>query len=401
MAVSRRSNAPDLAALFAPQGSAAVLRFHDPQVDIHRVSAILQRVKLATAGNDRPLPITALRTVAAEAYHAIRGTDRVSWRQRIACWRRGFFANKAYMYDFGRHGYDDFVSDFERNVRSDSLNGSFTYMLGDKFVAHHVLGGSGAPTPKLLDVLAPTQLSRLEELAREHHIVITKPRKGSGGAGVRKIAFEAGTYDVNGRRMPGLASMPLGEHTLVFEFMRQGRYAQEMFSESTNTVRIVTLVPEHGSALIACAVQRIGTTRSAPVDNFGAGGLSAGIDVATGMIGPGAAKPVNGRMSWHERHPESGAQIAGVVIPNWPSIAGEMLALAARLPGIRYAGWDVVVTDDGFSIIEGNNRPDVDLMQIHGPILLDARVRDFYVSRGVRRPSSRSSSGGRASPPSR
>lgn len=48
-----------------------------------------------------------------------------------------------------------------------------------------------------------------------------------------------------------------------------------------------------------------------------------------------------------------------------------------------YVGWDIIVTDDGYKIIEGNNYSDVNLLQIHRPLLADPRVRRFYLYHGI------------------
>ena len=36
------------------------------------------------------------------------------------------------------------------------------------------------------------------------------------------------------------------------------------------------------------------------------------------------------------------------------------------------------MTDAGFTILEGNKYSDVDLLQVHRPLLLDRTVRAFY-----------------------
>jgi hypothetical protein len=48
-------------------------------------------------------------------------------------------------------------------------------------------------------------------------------------------------------------------------------------------------------------------------------------------------------------------------------------------------GWDVMVTDDGFQVIEGNKFSDVQVLQVHRPLPDDRRVRDFY-RHGIIRP---------------
>lgn len=49
------------------------------------------------------------------------------------------------------------------------------------------------------------------------------------------------------------------------------------------------------------------------------------------------------------------------------------------LPFLNYVGWDVVVTDDGFKVIEGNNNTDIEI-QMHRRLglLTQPRVQRFY-----------------------
>lgn len=90
-----------------------------------------------------------------------------------------------------------------------------------------------------------------------------------------------------------------------------------------------------------------------------------------------------GRLCWHERHPESGAAIAGVRVERWAETSATVLAAAARLPEAPAIGWDLVVTDDGCCFLEGNSPPGPFVWQVHGPLLVDPRVRRFYETHGV------------------
>jgi hypothetical protein len=140
-----------------------------------------------------------------------------------------------------------------------------------------------------------------------------------------------------------------------------------------------------GEPFVAFASHRFGTDRSRPVDNFGAGGLSAGIDLATGVLDRGLSRvrSADGRRNeirWIDEHPDSGARITGTKIPHWEQVLDGVLHAAAALPGSRYVAWDLAVTQDGVSVIEGNNRGDV-LVQLHGPLLLDERTRKVFAAR--------------------
>ena len=48
------------------------------------------------------------------------------------------------------------------------------------------------------------------------------------------------------------------------------------------------------------------------------------------------------------------------------------------MPLLKYIGWDVVITKKGLYIIEANNSTDVELLQVHKPLLINERVRNFY-----------------------
>jgi hypothetical protein len=47
-------------------------------------------------------------------------------------------------------------------------------------------------------------------------------------------------------------------------------------------------------------------------------------------------------------------------------------------------GWDVLVDRAGVPVIlEANANPDVNLLQVHGGLLRDPRVRRFYAAFGI------------------
>lgn len=107
---------------------------------------------------------------------------------------------------------------------------------------------------------------------------------------------------------------------------------------------------------IAASVFRVGTNISAPADNFRLHGLSVAVDPITGQLGGGAMTPTDGTVTWHGAHPDNGVQ----------------------KKGISYVGWDVFLTDQGMSLLEGNRWLGVSLHQVHHALLADSKVRKIY-----------------------
>lgn len=172
---------------------------------------------------------------------------------------------------------------------------------------------------------------------------------------------------------------------IVQEFIEQHNYLKDIYSDSTNTIRLVTMrEPISNEIFIAWSAQRIGTKQSTPVDNWTAGGISAEIDVEKGILS--AAKYYDNqerKLLTFERHPDSNAQIKGITIPHWDKIKTELMLAHRALPNIHFIAWDIVVTQNAFEVIEVNNTSGVEHIQVHRPLLKDQRIKDFFQHHGI------------------
>ena len=65
------------------------------------------------------------------------------------------------------------------------------------------------------------------------------------------------------------------------------------------------------------------------------------------------------------------------MIPNWPRLLDDVAELMSIFPDLEFVGWDMLPVEDGWCVIEGNPLMDVDLLQVHGGLLADDRVREF------------------------
>ena len=103
--------------------------------------------------------------------------------------------------------------------------------------------------------------------------------------------------------------------------LTQGKFENDIFGGSINTIRIISMRKRNSiEHEVVGAVHRFGTKKSAPVDNFHQGGFSAPIDIETGRMGRLAAiydTDADGKHNFHAKHPDTGAQVEGIVVPDW------------------------------------------------------------------------------------
>jgi hypothetical protein len=348
-----------------------------------------------------------MRQVLRSIYWLSRDPDErkgpFTLRQRLAAWRHGFVAESPALYAFPANRREDYLDDFRRRTRARKINvdnGLFDH----KLVQRSLLLGAGFPQAETIAVLCRGRIlmhpfgegrryasaSELEQfLLADGGRFVVKPEDGARGADVFAIEAREGRL----ARRRGAAHEPfdisgLGPRpTLVERWIEQGQFWRELFPDSANSLRLLTMwTPGDDAPFIARAVQRMGTAETVPTDNWSGGGICALVDLESGRMGPGRMHPLKGKryQPGFSVHPDSGARIEGAVIPFWNQIKATALAAASLVPMNSYAGWDIFVDAAGTPVIgEGNGNSDVNLLQIHGGLLTDSRIRRFYEATGV------------------
>lgn len=199
-----------------------------------------------------------------------------------------------------------------------------------------------------------------------------KPIKGKGGSGAERWDYQgAGTF--RGSRGDLVTESELLEHVKSISSQRGYLVQQRLvnhpeISDLSNgaltTVRLMTCRNEQGGYEPTNAVFRMARGDNRVVDNFHAGGIAAKVDIRTGRIaGPASDMGLNRHSCWHDRHPDTGAEIVGRQLPLWNETVD--LALRAHTAFGDYAliGWDIGLTAHGPVLVEGNRSPDLDIVQ--------------------------------------
>lgn len=323
----------------------------------------------------------------------------LSLPRRLSAWRHGFVSESLLNYDLDTDNFEHYLSDYARHVKTPDINGNFKAALDNKLFFSRIFPSEVLPTPTIRfwvdrdsftllgDHSTPVDHSEILDFCRSARRTIIKSVDGGGGANVFAIEFKDGRFLVNGQEIAMEDFLKRRSRSILTDYVVQHSYAMEIFPKASNTVRMLTMWDyESGEPFIADAVHRFGTNATIPADNWSRGGLSVSIDLESGRLGTAKMHPSTGARGTFEKHPDSGTQITGATIPDWKSVCAGVLRAARTAPFIPYIGWDVVVTESGFVALEGNNFPDVNLLQTHRPLLNDARVRKFFEHHGVIRP---------------
>jgi putative polysaccharide biosynthesis protein len=198
-----------------------------------------------------------------------------------------------------------------------------------------------------------------------------KPMGGRGGVGAELwLLVEDKTYVDRSKRR--LTAVELIAHAQLLSrrrpFILQRRIVNHpeflpLSPSALSTMRIVTFTNEADDIEVVRAVFRMGQAVDSVVDNFHSGGIAARIDLETGELGLATDMGLKHSIGWIERHPATGAQIAGYQLPVWK--AAQQLAIRAHhaFRGRVLIGWDIAWTPDGLIVVEGNAAPDVDNIQ--------------------------------------
>ena len=177
--------------------------------------------------------------------------------------------------------------------------------------------------------------------------LIGKPLEGSSGQGILKFTpedWKAGPVVF----LQLLRDKGIG---ILEEIVIQHPAMASLCPTSVNTCRIATLLGDKQQGIVY-AFLRIGNGKV--MDNVDCGGMAARIDLDTGMLKTvGADKQGN----TFEKHPMTGTDIVGFTIPYWEEAKKMCLEAAQKVPQMRFVAWDVAITENGPTFIEGNSFP--------------------------------------------
>jgi hypothetical protein len=313
--------------------------------------------------------------LAREIQRSARNGGLTGWPRRLAAWGRGFDPVSAAVYGLenGVQASDAslYLRDFSYAYHCYRLNGFWNPILTNKLVMSRVLAAAGLPHPEVLAVVAKGKLLAInaDPIPREDiltiwtstcHKLVFRPHWSGGGEGVFFLTRAGDSWRVNGHRadIATVRDLISGlDRYLVTAFVEQATYARAIQPATANTLRVLALRDEQG-VFVASVVHRFGTTATFPIDNFHGGrGLCAAVDMEREQLKTAVSLDGQGRRLLHTHHPETSSQIEGVAIKGLRHALDGVRAASRCLPEAICVGWDVLITNDGYSLLEANAPP--------------------------------------------
>ncbi len=142
------------------------------------------------------------------------------------------------------------------------------------------------------------------------------------------------------------------DYDLVETFIVQHDDLNALSPSGVNTVRIITQLDDKGNVHILGCRLRISVNNA--VDNLAAGNMVACVDESTGKVNSKAVYSDITRSS-ESVHPITKTKILGFTVPFWKECMALAKAAALKHPENKSIGWDIVVTNEGVGLLEGNH----------------------------------------------
>lgn len=299
-----------------------------------------------------------------------------------------------------KQNYRDYLSIKQYN-QLHPINGMFSLWIDDKLTIKHVFSKYDEFFPKYYfdiengdalrlsdcpESVQSTGIDGVMELLRQEKKIAVKQLLGSFGKGFYRLEYDQGNYYVTGEQQTENSVIQLLrslDHYLVTEFITNHETLYRIWPEATNTLRIL-MGTKNSEPILLRSFIRFGNANSHGVDNAHSGGLEAIVDEESGRMLFAVSLDAQGYAKRITKHPDSGASF-DIQIPHWNEIVDTCKKICRDYPELRYWGFDVVITQDSFKILEINSLSGLMAAQLKEPILKDPKTREVFESFGLKK----------------
>lgn len=337
------------------------------------------------------------------SYHAAKcSTHYLTWEmdnfksvpftKRIEAYRKGY----SYLtYQFKLKNPERFLIPEHKYYQLHPVNGYFTKWMDDKLSMKYLLKPFDEYLPKYYFHSSKGIIHCLDESTeavgspesvvsklKEVKLLACKPTYGTAGVGFVRFEYTDGKFSINHEIVSEqeLKTTISGlENHILTEYLWPAEVFKKINPFTSSSIRVVTVRKDHETHVVA-AFMRFGTSKSKGVDNMYAGGILVPVNHKTGELkGFGM---VNGKMSYTmiQEHPETHMPF-NVRAENWEMMVDVLKEMGNFHPQLEYLGYDVVMTDDGFKILEINTMQEMINFECHYDEDVDPIFREYFAEK--------------------
>lgn len=254
-----------------------------------------------------------------------------------------------FIFDFEKlseKGRRSFIGNYEKDDICNLLGTAESKLIfSDKFMTYKTF--ERYYKRDIIKISDQSDYTLFENYVKGHNDFMVKPISKSLGKGIYHINMQKEKVDIR-----ELFERILETEVCVLEERIQQVPEMAMFHPfSVNTIRLTTII--QNNVVTNCySFFRMGRGNNV-VDNAGAGGIFATVDIATGIV---ITLGISETGECYINHPDTGVKIIGYQIPQWDKLLELAEELARIVPEQQYVGWDLALTNEGWVVVEGNGK---------------------------------------------
>ena len=311
-------------------------------------------------------------------------------KERKWAYDRGFYPWRIKQYSMTEDNYKSIISDKDYAYLY-PLNNQYRIWIDDKLTMKYILAPFDEFLPeyyyhlmtdrgvmRLMNCPADCEASfdGVVSLLREKKLLAAKLAAGEKGVGFYRLEADADSFKANGK---GYSEQSFIEFLkslndyIITEYIEIHPEMKKLNPSSVNTIRVMVINKNGNDPEIPFAFFRVGTKSSGAVDNMSQGGMVCKIDVESGRFYDGQVMK-NHVYESAVIHPDTGEKMEGI-LPNWELVKKTLSKIAKYTPQLKWLGYDIAITKNGFKIIEINSH-----QGLHKPHEYPPEVTDFLFS---------------------
>jgi len=316
----------------------------------------------------------------------------VSFIQKMWAYTHGFLSYRLEQYGITEENHLDYISDYEY-LWLRHINSKYRVCFEDKITVKYIVSDykecfpeyyyhimSNSNKNKVIPMMDCPEgytgsYDDIFKLVKLKKILALKPDEGSHGEGFFKFTYSddkdklfLNSEEVTEDRVRSLLE-DVNNQYIITEYIQMHSDIKKIYNGAVNTIRMIVFKKDGRTPEIGNAYMRFGSKKTGAVDNMGAGGIFAQIDIDTGRY-HNAKIIENNDILPCEYHPDTGVKIEGL-LPNWEKVKCLVLEVAKSVPQLEYFGFDIALTEDGLKFPEINRFPDYPKIEKLGPKTMD------------------------------